>query len=390
MRNAASLTLIVSSFFLAVVALLVNSPALFYMGTALIATIVAAKLQARFAVRGLKFSRQAPELVMLGDVVNVTLSVESENKFNRPLLLIEDLLPPRLTRDWLKYTIPVAPSYRQPVQVQYQFRPLRRGSYQWQDVSVVGTDALGISSAVLTHTAGKTKMKVLPAPVSFDVDINLLHGSGYEDTAPKRHLTASIDARGVREYVSGDPIRHIHWASSARTGTLMVKDFESQASSRATILLQRTIGSDIGIGSSSLDRMCGHAAFLIEQLLPRCSWISLNEPLRFTSQTEPLIPFLDVLADLKPDQKSFAAEVSNMIDGTESSGRIFLFLTIADKELLEIVKRTELGSVQAFVYDAKEFDPTFMGESAADARYVQQLRDSGARVQLLDGRSLPL
>ncbi len=384
MRNAASLTLIVASVFLAVVALLVNSPALFYMGTALVATIVAAKLQAKFAVKGLTIFRQSPEMVKLGEVAMVTLSVESQNRFNRPLLLIEDQVPLRLTRDWVRHALPIAPSYQQPVQIQYQFRPLRRGTFTWSGVSVAGTDALGLASAETIHEANKTTLKVLPVPVPFEVDVSLLHGQGYEDTAPKRLLASSIDARGVREYAPGDPVRHVHWASSARLGRLMVKDFESQASSKATVLLQRSMGSDLGDSPSSLDVMCGHAAHLIEQLLPRCSQLELNQPVRFYSQLEPLLPFLDVLADLRADQQqSISAELTSALNTTETTGRIFMFLAVADPELPEVLRHTEPGSVQLYVYNALQFVPKFSGESAASESFIQQLTGAGARVRRL-------
>lgn len=384
MRNTASLTLIFASFFLAVVAVFVNSPALFYMATAMIGTIVAAKLQARFAVRSLKFTRTAPAMSVIGEPVTVSLAVESESRFTRPLLLIEDQLPNRMVKDWVRFPVPVAPSYQQPVQVQYQIRPLRRGLFKWSDVSVQGTDALGLSSAELLHPAGQTEIKILPAPIPFELNLTLLQGVGYEDTTTQRNSANSLDARGVREFALGDQVRHIHWPSTARTSRLMVRDFESQAGSRATVLIQRAPGTDLGEQHSSLDQMCGHAAFLIEQLLPRCSHIQLSIPTDFVSPNNPLLPFLDALAELRADGPSLAAELNHALTDPDGPGRIYLFLSVQDPDLPSALRQTEAHSVQAFVYRAEAFAPAARATSAADPSYIQKLRESGAAIQILD------
>ena len=384
MRNTASLTLILASFFLAVVAVLVNSPALFYMGTALIGTIVAAKFQARYAVRGLKLKRSAPAMSMIGEPITVSLAIESENRFSRPLLLIEDQLPNRMVRDWIRHPIPVAPSYQQPIHVQYQIKPLRRGLFKWSNVSVMGTDALGLSSAELMHPAGQTELKVLPAPIPFELDVSMLQGSGYEDSTSVRSPANSLDARGVREFSSGDQIRHIHWPSTARSNRLMVRDFESQAGSRATVLVQRTPGSDIGEGHSSLDQMCGHAAYLIEQLLPRCSHVSINVAPKFHSPSNLLLPYLDSLAELRADGPTLGSELSHALLDPDGPGRIFLFLAVAEPDLLDAIRQAPAHSVQAFVYDAGKFSARLKSQSAASSDFVRLLGEAGARVQMLD------
>ncbi|MRG61471.1 DUF58 domain-containing protein [Agromyces sp. CFH 90414] len=55
---------------------------------------------------------------------------------------------------------------------------------------------------------------------------------------PTRDLTASdIAFHALREYVAGDDRRHIHWRSSAKTGTFMVRQFEETRRSRLLVLL---------------------------------------------------------------------------------------------------------------------------------------------------------
>ncbi len=55
--------------------------------------------------------------------------------------------------------------------------------------------------------------------------------------ASSRRLTDSdLSFHAVREYVHGDALRHVHWRSTAKTGTLMVRQYEESQTARAAIL----------------------------------------------------------------------------------------------------------------------------------------------------------
>jgi uncharacterized protein (DUF58 family) len=62
--------------------------------------------------------------------------------------------------------------------------------------------------------------------------------------SPTRDLTASdIAFHALREYVPGDARRFIHWKSSAKTGTFMVRQFEETRRSRLMVLLDLEPGA---------------------------------------------------------------------------------------------------------------------------------------------------
>lgn len=78
------------------------------------------------------------------------------------------------------------------------------------------------------------------------VPINALSTGFIRDLegTPTRDLTASdIAFHALREYVPGDDRRFIHWRSSAKTGTFMVRQFEETRRSRLMVLLDLDPGA---------------------------------------------------------------------------------------------------------------------------------------------------
>lgn len=54
---------------------------------------------------------------------------------------------------------------------------------------------------------------------------------------PSRRLTdADLSFHAVREYAPGDALRHVHWRSTAKTGALMVRQYEESQTARVAVL----------------------------------------------------------------------------------------------------------------------------------------------------------
>ena len=60
---------------------------------------------------------------------------------------------------------------------------------------------------------------------------------GGELLGERRIVEDPLRLAGVRDYKPGDPVRHIHWKSSARVGLLQTKVFEPAASQHLVIFL---------------------------------------------------------------------------------------------------------------------------------------------------------
>ena len=395
MRSIANKTVPICAAFMAVVALLLNSPSLFYMTTALITLLVSCHIQARLSVLGLNFERIAPESAAIGELVTVEITVWSERRIRRPLITLRDQLPARLPISVRTASLPVAPSYDYPIQSLYQFRPLRRGLYKWSKLTVSGTDALGLIAKEREYATEPTEMLVLPQPIPVLIDLPAAAGFGISENESGNARGAGLEPFGVREYVAGDSLRHVHWRSTAKAGKLLVKEFEAGTHSAASFMIQRTKGTDLGSGNvTSLDVMCGHVLFLAENLLRQGMKVHLPGLESSASNDltgERVMAIARILATLQDDVSiSIGGETENVM-ATLATGSVLFVLLIKQDPDFEMALRAARNSsirVVPLLYDAKMFHSR--AESATDPSYMESLRLSGGMpvVMPVDASSL--
>lgn len=114
------------------------------------------------------------------------------------------------------------------IEVDYEIEARRRGVFAGSEVSVRTGDAFGsISRERVVGVASETT--VLPRvyrldSFTFKPEFSALPAELMEWS---RKGTGQ-DYYGVREYVAGDSLRHIHWRSSARRGKLIVKEYQHE------------------------------------------------------------------------------------------------------------------------------------------------------------------
>ncbi|MDQ3167480.1 MAG: DUF58 domain-containing protein [Chloroflexota bacterium] len=123
----------------------------------------------------------------------------------------------------------------------------RRGAFRLGPLSVATSDPLGIFFRRRLLAIGH---EVVIYPRLVDVSAMLPPAGRLPRgaTASRRLLAHSTSSSTVREYVAGDPMNRISWRTTARTGRLMTKEFESEASADLWLLvdLQR-VGQAVGI-----------------------------------------------------------------------------------------------------------------------------------------------
>lgn len=383
-NRLAAIALTVSALFLMVMAVLVNSPPLFYMATAVVVTLAASRLQAWLAVRWLRFERSVPPAVKVGEMVSISVTVWSLRKIQRPLVTIVDDVPKRLAAKDVTPSVPVAPSFDQPIQTSYRFRPMRRGRYRWSGLTVVGTDALGLVTMTHKYATEVVELTVYPAPIPIAIEIVPSSGWGAAELETGRAKGSGMEPSGTREYVVGDPLRHIHWAASARTNKLMVKEHESGTGSMVSYYLQRIEAvSGVRDGWSPFEAACAHALFLATGHIRRAGSVlfpQMEDPTA-ASQSPELRErnVREVLTDIQPGSHPALAE--EIVRQPRRQGEtLLLFVMVQDPALPDTLARVREASPVVIVYDSKAYGMSCA--SPAEPAYISQLEAAGARVHV--------
>jgi uncharacterized protein (DUF58 family) len=111
---------------------------------------------------------------------------------------------------------------------------VRRGSYAIGPVEFRAGDALGIFVATKRHPI---RGDVVVYPPVFDLPAMRLPFADAQGRREfeRRALMATPSVSTVRDYIPGDPLSKIAWSITARTGKLMVKEFDLDPSSEVWI-----------------------------------------------------------------------------------------------------------------------------------------------------------
>jgi uncharacterized protein (DUF58 family) len=114
------------------------------------------------------------------------------------------------------------------------------------------------------------------------------------DAAPEGTITFHM----LREYVPGDDLRHIHWRSSARLDTLMVRHNIDVSLPRTTVLLvtDRAAYPDPGIFEEAVEVAASAVLAAARERLPARLWTSKNITLNGNGTHDDARMFLDFLA----------------------------------------------------------------------------------------------
>ena len=112
----------------------------------------------------------------------------------------------------------------------------RRGGFQIGPTTLKISDPLGLFR-MERHFPAERSLVILPMtfPISsFLAPPGMVPGG---QVIRRKTMDITPHAAGVREYVPGDPMKRIHWPTSARRGSLMVKEFEQDPQAEVWLFL---------------------------------------------------------------------------------------------------------------------------------------------------------
>lgn len=164
----------------------------------------------------------------------------------------------------------------------------QRGVFQLGPWELVLGDPLGIFRVTQAYSA---RREVLVYPPLAELPRRLLpHQRITGDNRPLRQMLAAEtnQALTARRYTPGDPLRRIHWRTTARKEALFTKQFEPEAASRVWLVPDFDIGVHLTFeGESTLETVVTLTATLAAQLLSDHLEVGLAA---YANQTRILLP----------------------------------------------------------------------------------------------------
>ena len=147
----------------------------------------------------------------------------------------------RTNRAFQQATVKEAPLPPLPPGVETEARveiiPLRRGLIRFTGVTFARPDPLGLFRSFIKTPVAQT---VLVLPKRYPLPRVALPGTEkYQQggVAMAANVGRSDEFVSLRDYRRGDPVRHIHWRSWAKTGKPIVKEFEDDYFTRHALVL---------------------------------------------------------------------------------------------------------------------------------------------------------
>ena len=342
-----------TGFALVVVGRIFGATPLEQVGFGLVVLVAVAVAVVRMGRHDIAVERSVtPERARPGQPVAVRLELTNRGRGGAPLMLFEDRLPAGLgglSRFALKGV--EAGGHRTTA---YEVKPARRGSYVVGPLRMSFVDPFGLAE-VRSEAAGTARFLVHPAVER----LALPRDMGEQRSLASSSLRQPTGARGeefytLREYVEGDDLRKIHWASTAKRRKYMIRQEETPWHTRATVLIDDRAGS-YGGAYGSFERAVEGAASLAD-LYHRSGY-----SLRLTGAHHPGLPpgrgldnlhrCLDLLATLqaRPDvpdplpAKLAALEAGSGPEGTlvivtgTPSGSLAVVCTRARRSFRQVV-----------------------------------------------------
>lgn len=193
------------------------------LGAALL--LLAAALPVR-TLQGIQVSRSPLLPIHVGDPLILTLSIRNLTRQPKGLLLVQDQIPSMLGERTTTAIDTIAPHSVETWQ--YRLEAQRRGVYQWQTLVLRTGAPLGLFwSRRLQHVRADAMIypRILPlarCPILDEA------GASTQQLAqfPVTQTGQEGSTRSLRPYRWGDPMRMVHWRSSARFNELRIRELE--------------------------------------------------------------------------------------------------------------------------------------------------------------------
>jgi len=272
----------------------------------------------------------------------------------------------------------------------------KRGVYTLGGTTLETGDPLGIYTLTLEDTNSAT-LAVMPPVVSLPRFRILSSGWAGEGRTNPRSLEETINASHTREMVPNDPMRWIHWKSTAKQNKFYVRQFEGTPAGDWWVLLDLDERQQLGKGWDSTEE---HSVILTSSLVsqgldeehPVGLAINGNEPTwivprRNEYQQKTLLKALAVVATSELDLKDYLQRIGQTL-GSRSSLLIITSNPSADwtQSILPLMWRGVMPTV--FLLEPKSYGGASQTKALEDSLQLIGVPCHIIPKELLDARQI--
>lgn len=201
----------------------------------LVGSFVLARLWTRRVSERLRVGRQLTDRAFTGDDVTVTLSIQNASLLPLPWIEVRESVPLALQAAPFRNRA-ISLAGHETWRDSYTLFCRRRGYYPVGPLTLETGDLLGLER--------RSILRVEPARMLVYPRVVPLHELGIPTRSPLVALPAKSPLfedpsrlMGVRDYRRGDSPRRIHWPATARTGSLVVKQYQPAVARETMICL---------------------------------------------------------------------------------------------------------------------------------------------------------
>lgn len=195
-------------------------------------------------LRPLQVHRRPIEPVSVGDQLTIEIDIENPTEKTKTLLQVYDIFPYVLGQPK-----PVAVEAIPPQGIHhlvYYHPTQRRGVYRWDEIHLRTAAPLGL---FWCRRSRQAKATAIVYPTVFPLKVcPLVDEMGKEDSAQlysdrRQQMGTEGITRTLRPYRFGDPIRLIHWRTSARYGEMRVRELEVSTGGQQIVISLDSAGT---------------------------------------------------------------------------------------------------------------------------------------------------
>ena len=300
-----------------IVAIVFGSPALYPVAAGLVIVVAVAVAWVRITVRQPRVRRSwRHENVVERGEVRIELVLEREPGVPLPNVVAHEQVG-RLGEE----EVELRPRRRGVYSGSYGLHDVPRGRHRFAPLRLSIADPFGLAE---TSLALDEQQSLVVFPRLTQLDRLFFDGGPGADLGRRLLLRRPVgfDLHSVRDYQQGESLRRVHWPSTARRGSLMVKELEDSPRDEVAVLLDGDPAAVAGTSpDSSFDvavRVAGSILHAQVQRGRRCVLVlnTAGREMQAVSSDGPEWQrALELLAAAEPDARGPAASLLRSADG---------------------------------------------------------------------------